>query len=489
MAESRFLFTDRARPIVQVGSGASSTASSTGARWDVSLWDDVGFADWAGTEPTWTDASTFVVSADLFSGRERVTDAFIPGRAEILFDNDDYWGNNEIVVDALPIGSGLVVPGILDLLEDPPGSGLYQVLNPDIEVVESPAGSGLYELHRVTAGPGPDESVVLQLGQQIRVGVEHDVYGVRWLWRGFIDDMEPVWDADNGNVITVRALDPLGEVGRVELADTVDEADDEAASDRVSTILDEAPWTTDKRIIDTVAIGLVAAKLDGKVVDLLTRCANSVGGYVFGDSDGNIVFRNSAWLGTNASRHADFTVTNDSTISEPITVCPSRWSRPNRRRDIAGRVILGVAGEDPDPPYESQEVIDGYGAEPYTIRDLWTKSSAARSDIAETILAARAPSYLPRIDSVTVYVDSDQDSAVDLATLVDVTTPSRLRCRHLAPDGSVVFDDECFATGVTHRISAEAWIVDIALDRSDPFAIATGPYLWDVAEWDQAQWN
>lgn len=494
MAVSRFLFTERARPIVQVGHGASSAASSAGARWDVSLWDDVGFADWAGVEPTWTDASTFAISADLFTGRERITDQFIPGRADIVFDNDSGWGSGDnIHVDELPIGAGLYDPTSAGLVldEDPDGSGLYRILNDDVDLVEDPAGSGLYNIVRGDIGGGDpiDFLTTLTLGQQIRVGVDHNVYGLRWLWRGFIDDIEPVYDAENGSTVTVRALDPLGEVGRVDLASTVDETDDEGASTRVTHILNAAPWTTDKRIIDTVATGLVAAKLDGKVVDLLTRCAASVGGWVFGDTDGDVVFRSSSWLNTPASRHEDFTVTNDPAIAEPITVCASRFSRPNRRRDIAARVILGVEGLDPQPPYESTAVIDDYGAESYVVRDLWTKSTTTMADIAARILTTRSPDTIPRIDSVTINVDTDQDAAVDLATLVSVTAPSRIRCRHLDSSGVVVFDDQCFAVGVTHRITATEWVVDVALDRSDPFAIAAGPYLWDVADWDQAQWN
>lgn len=438
MSVPMFEFTSRAYPVVQVGSGASSTAASTGARWDVSLWDDSGFAEWAGSEPTWRDASCFAISADTTGGRfatgGRVTDEFDVGKAVIVFDNVTGWGSPE-------------------------------------------------------AAPSLTEPRLI-VGQQIRVGVWHQVFGYVWVWRGFMDDVEPVYDASDWSTVAVRAIDPLGESGRPQVAKVTAEADDEAASTRLATLLDEAPWVTAKRDIATVSTGLVAATLDGKVLDLMRRCAVSSGGWVFGDSDGNVVFRGPGWLNDEASRAPEFVITNDSSIAGANVVCPSRWVRPVRRADVIGRVVMQPDAGDPET-YESSSVIDDYGAESVRIPSVWTKSPTDRATIAARILATHSPATVPRIESVTVHAHGAGvgASAVDLAALVDAGRPTRLRCRHLDESGAVVFDDECFATGVRHHITRDEWTVEISLDRSDPFVIPTGPHYWDVDDWDQAQWN
>lgn len=437
-APSRFEFTDRCRPILQVGSGASSTAPSIGGRWDVSLWDDVGFAEWAGAEPTWTDASEFVQSADTTSGRvgnnTRVTDEFEVGRGVFVFDNATGWAN----------------PNML---------------------------------------PSPD-SPRLVGGQQVRVGVDHRVFGIVWLWRGFIDDIEPVWSPTDWSTVMVRAIDPLGESGRPMLAQVTPRPDDEAASDRFAALLDAAPWVTAKRDISTVATELVEAPFDGRVLELGRRCALSAGGWVFGTANGDVAFRGASWLNSEASRAPDFVVTNDPAIAEPITVCPSGWSRPYRRRDITARVILATPPSDPET-YESTSTIDDCGADTLSIRDLWTKSPTDRANIADRLLTVRGPDTVPRLESVTVHAHhaGDNRAAVDMATLISATRPSRLRCRFLDDNNAVVFDDQCFATAVQHHITSDEWTIDVALDRSDPFSVPTGPHYWDVDNWNQAQWS
>lgn len=433
MPVSRFSFTERARPVVEVGFGASSTTTSAGARWDVDEWDESGFAEWAGVEPTWIDASEFCQQVDTQAGRERVTDTVRAGRAVFLFGNDSGWA-------------------------DP------------------------------NATPGDGEPQ-LTLGQQIRVGVYHSAFGYCWKFRGFIDDIEPVWDADADAVVAVRAIDALSESGRATVAKLTPEADGETATDRIATILDEAPWTESKRIIDTVATELIEATLDGKAIDLLRRSAESVGGWVFGDTDGNVVFRGPSWLNGAAVLNPQVTVTNDPAISEPVTACASSWSRPARRRDITARVVVSTTADDAVPEvYESQTVIDDYGAESIDLRDLWTKDGAARESIAERLLETRTPDSVPRVERLALY-GTTSDMAVDAMALLDFAVPTRLRARHLDSSGGVIFDDQCFVTGVAHHITPDEWSVDVALDLSSPFVIETGPALWDVDEWDNAQWS
>lgn len=430
MSTPEFSFTSRARPVVEIGFGSSSVPTGT-ARWDFAYWDDFD-ARWAGDEPTWRDVSCYAQYADGIIGRGRITDPFPVGTLDIAFDNSDGWADPVLTE----------VDGIMSI----------------------------------------------RPGRPIRLGVEHSVFGTCWLFRGFIDGVEPMFDPEVPEWVMLRCVDALGEVGRAKLADTVATGADETASERVTRILDAVPWLASKRDIDASSTALVGAVLEGQVVDMLRRCADSENGACFGDVDGNVVFRNRSWL-----LHADDTPV-DATIGDGASgICPSGWRTPFVRADLTTRVILGRLMPPDAPTNPEPRVYDDlvgqrrFGVEPIQLLDLWTRDDADLDYIGARILAQRNAVTLPLVQSVTIDA-ATSDKALDLLATVDIWRPSRYRCRHVLPRGTV-FDDNYFATGVEFHIERDMWRAEISLDKSDLYMIPAGAARWDQAQWDQAYWQ
>lgn len=255
MTLTRFQFTDRVRPVLEVGIGASSV-SETAPRWDVSLWD---VAMWVGDEPLWRDVACDVVEVVIDQGRGRVMEAFPVATATVLVDNVSGWA-------------------------DPSSSAT-------------------------------DAPLQLRPGRPIRIGVNHAVLGDCWLYRGFIDAILPRDDPEDWSTVELRCVDALGEVGRAKLVATTETGAGEQAHTRFTRILDAVMWPETKRYVSTSAIRrLYAAEIDGQVVDLLRQTAESEGGWAFGDNDGDVVLQARSWLYTEIGAAVDATIGNVSPV-------------------------------------------------------------------------------------------------------------------------------------------------------------------------------
>jgi len=230
----RFTWTDRARPIVQIGIGTGEYLS---ALWDQARWDvDV----WAGAEPAWRDVTCDSFSFRCEYGRQRSTDRFVVGAATIVLWNATGWADPNTA--------------------DEPGT------------------------------------LTMRPGRPIRVGVEHVQLGIRWLYRGFIDAMTPVYDPTAIDTVELSCVDALGEVNRAKVlpldppmyaGDSVDV--------RIGRLLDAANWPTTKRKLSPTGDTLIADDLGGQLADLLGQAADSGGGNVYGDLDGDIAYRARDW--------------------------------------------------------------------------------------------------------------------------------------------------------------------------------------------------
>lgn len=423
MSLPRFTFTDRCRPVAQIGTG-DSRIGAVAARWDVSLWDTPD-ATWSGVEPLWRDISCEAFSWESSEGRMRTTDRYVPGAGTLLARNVTGWA------DPLHIDN-------------------VAALN-------------------------------MRPGRSIRVGVEHDLYGYCWLFRGFIDEVRPSYEPTQTDTVQFNCIDALGEVNRAKLK-PVDPpiGDGETAAVRCHNILDLAAWPDSKRDIAPTSWPLIAIDYGGQVADLLGVTAESVGGVVFGDHEANVCFRPRDWQTFTPDTPVDATIGN----VDPGDVCPGEWVRPFDRADIATRVIVG---RDADTAY----VLDDtpaqilYGIEPFERTSLHTRNDPDLVSLAETILRIRGADTAPRVRSV--HIDARMGARqLDLMSTVSVHTPSRYRCRLLLPRG-LVFDDNYFATGVSHRLDANSWTLDLNLDIAQPFE-AGGAY-WDQAGWDRNIWS
>lgn len=424
MSLASFTFTERARPIVELGIG--DTRMPTGnATWDVARWDTAPGATWTGTEPTWLDVTCDVFTYRTEYGRRRTTDRFVPGVASVVVNNSSGWADPNVAVD----------PGVL------------------------------------TVRPG----------RAIRVGVVHEVYGVRWLFRGFVDAMTPTYVPGETDAVELACIDALGEVNRAKLLPNHDAiAGGDTVTQRISRLLDLAEWSTVKRDLWPTSDTLIADTMGGQVADLLGQAADSGGGSVFGDSEARIAYRPRDWQTYIPGTPVAATIGN----VDPADVCPTRWERPFARADLATRVIIGR-------DLETALVLDDdpaqlpYGIEPFERTDLLTESDARLQQLGERILRTRAASSSPRIRSVSLDART-APNVLDLMTSVDVYLPSRYRCRLEYPRGTV-FDEEHFATGVAHEVTPKAWTLELNLDLASPFAAAGG--RWDGARWDQATWT
>lgn len=418
----RFAFTDRCRPIVEVGIGDARIASS-GGLWDTARWDTAG-AVWSGVEPSWVDVTCDVVAFRCEYGRRRTTDRFVPGVATVVVDNQTGWADPNVTVDPFTLN--------------------------------------------------------MRPGRAIRMGVVHEELGTCWLFRGFIDGMTPTYSPIEADTVELACIDALGEVNRAKLPPLAAPAyEGDTVDARITRLLDLAKWPTTKRDLQPTGDALIAHALGGQLADLLGQAADSGGGAVFGDLEARVAYRPRDWQTYVPGTPVDGTIGN----VEPTDVCPVRWERPFNRADLTTRVLIGRDVETAQV-LEDLPAQVRYGIEPFERTDLLTASDAGITQLGRRILRTRSAATAPRVRSVTLDARTSDD-AMDLMSTVDVYQPSRYRCRLQYPRGEV-FDVEHFATGVAHEVTTEAWSLDLNLDLAEPYAAVGGRWdgaMWDQALW------
>jgi len=278
MTMAKFSWTDRAVPIVHLGIGDTRVPYGN-AIWDQARWDTPANT-WAGTEPSWYDITCDTYSYRCEMGRPRITDRFVAGAATVLVNNESGWADpNEV--------------------SDP-------------------------------------NSLTVRPGRAIRMGVVHAVYGVRWLFRGFVDAVIPVYDPTQVDTVQFDCVDALGEVNRAKFVPSA-LAPEETVTQRINRLLDLGLWSAAKRDLDPSSDTLVTDDMSGQLADLLSQAADSGGGSVFGDLEARIAYRSLDWQSFPPDTPVDGIIGNVAAGD----VCPTKWERPFNRADIATRVIVG----------------------------------------------------------------------------------------------------------------------------------------------------
>jgi hypothetical protein len=450
MTLAAFTWTDRARPIVELGIGDTRIPAGQ-ATWDHARWDTAGDM-WAGTEPVWHDITCDTHQFRCLYGRVRVTDRFTVGEATVSVDNASGWADPNVV--------------------------------------------------------GDTNVLTVRPGRPIRMGVIHQDFGVRWLFRGFVDSVLPTYDPVDPDRVELSCIDALGEVNRAKFVPQLFTGAGETVRYRIHRILDLTKWPTEKRDVDFTSDTLIGDDLSGQAADLLGRAADSNGGSVFGDMEGRVAYRSRDWQTFQPGTPPDGTIGNVEDGSPnrvtfdpfnyledgaqvvwgatvPADVCPTRWERPFARADIATRIIVG---RESDPASLVQlDDLEGqllYGIEPFQRTDLLTQHDDTLAMLARRFLNARHHTTAPRVRSVSLSA-ATADNALDLMSTVDVYKPSRYRCR-LQYDRGMVFDDEYFATAVAHDVTPSAWTLELNLDSAAPFAVVGE--RWDSGHWDSTVW-
>jgi hypothetical protein len=430
-----FKWTDRCRPFLELGVG-DSRVPGTAARWDVQEWDDTD-AVWAGTEPWWQDVTCETYEVRIVLGRERTTDRFDVGTMSVTAANLSGWAD-------------LDQPSFADV-----------------------------------------NTLMLRPGRSIRFGVDHQTLGHVVLFRGFVDVVDPLYEPDS-SIVRLQCIDAAGEVGRVKMGGDVPLVGaDETVANRIGRILDAAHWPSTKRDIDGTSTPLLAVAMDGQVLDLLGQAADSAGGAVFADAQANICYRAQDWQTYPADRPPDAVIGNVA----PGDVCPTRWSRPYARADMATRIIVANQAEPAlAAVIDDQDAWSLYGIETFERSDLSTRDQDDLNRLANRYYFTRGPSTIPRIRSVGLDGRTGND-VVDLLTAASPYEPTRYRCRLLLPRGPV-FDQDHYCTGLGYVITPEGWTADLNLDLSAPFAATSAP-RWEPASgddaglgrWSRSQWN
>ena len=427
MSVAQIIGVDGVRPVVELGVGDTRIPVGQG-RWDVAEWDVDPEATWAGTEPTWLDITCYVHDIEVETGRDRSMQTWAVGAATITVDNGDGWA---------------------DMGQGPPTD--------------------------------PLSTLSIRPGRQLRAGISIDDGPVRWLYRGFIDDAEPRYEAEESDIVTLGCVDAKGEAGKIDVA-RVDPPVGvaETVTARIGRVLDLVLWPVERREIAATSVTLIGTELGARAVDLFDVAADSGGGVVFGDSRGYVVFRQRDWQTYAPTIPPEATIGN----VDVDDVCPSGWERTWRREDVATRMIVGRSGE-PGRTFDDEPNQIIYGIETISRTDLEADQDSQLDRLGERWLRVMSADYMPRVAAVTIDAGTST-AARDLAATVDPTVAPRYRCRHRRADGTVVFDAEFFATGVRHSISPTGWTCRITLDDAAPFAAAGG--RWDAAEWDRTTW-
>ena len=104
--------------------------------------------------------------------------------------------------------------------------------------------------------PSSDDSLAFEVrpGRQIRFGVAVDGGAPRWLYRWFIDSVDPSYEpAQETDTVTVACVDAKGHVGKIAAAKTATPVGaGDTADVRINRVLDAVLWPPGARDLDAV---------------------------------------------------------------------------------------------------------------------------------------------------------------------------------------------------------------------------------------------
>lgn len=335
---------------------------------------------------------------------------------------------------------------------------------------------------QVTGGSNIPVPIYLEPGVLVRIGVDHQVYGVHWLFHGYVDAIVPVYDPVRQAVANIECIDALGEMGRLPIED-IGGVDPEEAWERVWRLVSETTWPPAWAEVDDDATWMSNQNTrPDRAIELLTQTAESCGGAMFGDPEtGHIVFRARDWQAWDPDDPPHGWITNGSHPSAPgiLAVCPSTWERSWRREDMTTRISFG-GGYATSGFYTNPEAEARYGIEAYE-RTLVCVEQRILDKLGHRQLKLRGPGAFPRVAAVNIAATTG-DAAVDMLTLTTFTLPSRYQCG-LVIDGQTVFDRQYLVTGLRHTIERDSWTCRMELDIADVFA--TNGARWGKGHWSR----
>jgi hypothetical protein len=404
---------------VEIGFSTVSSGSST---WGTGLWNT---ADWSGRDVVWTDVSAYVRTISSSRDKNRDVDQFQSGTAQVTFSN--------------------------------------------IDARFTPAN---------TTGPyasGGVTKIVPRVPIRIRATWASTTYGVFYGRVNSWADSYPGQGKDC--VTTINCSDVLADLATVNLAELlVAVGTGEAAGQRISRILNASGWLWGTDLNAGALTTMQGTVYADSALSLVQTTAESDGGAVFADQDGQLVYHDPYWeAGARSTRATTAQIVFGSGVGEV------KFTDPQLTYDDT--MIFNSSTVTREGGVE-QASLDADSVSLYGTRSISHSGLFCETDEQAAVLADfdvfrfADPEY--RVASLIVYPASSAAAywplilgarVGDLCT-VDVPTPAALTITR-----------SVFITGISHTLtSSGGWVVQFGFASAATWTPVQGG--WDTGLWD-----
>jgi hypothetical protein len=408
-------------PTLTVEAGLSAAVGSYGA-WDAGAWDA---ATW-GPDDLWVDISRWVRSVSTDGGFARDLQAWDGGSATVVLRNED---------------------------------GRFSPDNPD-----SP--------YR-TAG-------VTEIRPWRPVRITATWAGVTWpLWRGYALSWDELYQrpypGGGGAVVTVRCVDELSKLGRVDGLEQPPAGAGETSGRRVHRVLDAAGHIGARDVAMGVRT-LQATTLGDNTAQELALTADSEGGAIWVGADGAVVFADAYALASSPRSATTQAVLGDQPGDLPIADMEVSYDGELVTNVVAWSRKDGTTQTAADAGSRAL-----YGDLRSTRSDLLCEDDAQVAQLAAWHLHQRRA---PELRVTSVRIPARRDLARLLPEVLGRRVRDLVRVRRHHPGGHMV-DQLCHVASISHDIGRDEWVTTYGLWSATPYR-AVG--RWDDATWDASVW-
>lgn len=399
-----------------------STVSSSASTWSIGVW---GTSEWSGRDVVWTDVSAYVRTISTSRDKNRDVDQFQSGTAQVTFSN--------------------------------------------IDARFTPANtSGPYTSGGVT-------KVVPRVPIRVRATWAGITYGVFYGRVNSWADSYPGQGKDC--VTTIACSDVLADLATINLAELlVAVGASEAAGLRISRILNASGWQWGADLNAGALATMQETVYGDNALSLVQNTAESDGGAVFADQDGQLVYHDPYWeAGVRSTRATAAQIVFGSGVGEV------QFTDPQVTYDDT--MIFNSSTVTREGGLE-QASVDVDSVSLYGTRSIAHSGLLCETDEQSALLADfdifrfADPEY--RVASLIVYPASSPAAywplilaarVGDLCT-VKVPTPA-----------AITITRSVFLTGISHTLtSSGGWVVQFGFASAAPWTAVQGG--WDNGLWD-----
>ena len=399
-----------------------STVSSGASTWSTGLWNT---ADWSGRDVVWTDVSAYVRTISTSRDKNRDVDQFQSGTAQVTFSN--------------------------------------------IDARFTPAN---------TAGPyasGGVTKIVPRVPIRIRATWASTTYGVFY---GRVNSWADAYPGQGKDcVTTINCSDVLADLATVDLAELlVAVGTSEAAGLRISRILNASGWQWGTDLNAGALSTMQGTVYADSALSLVQTTAESDGGAVFADQDGQLVYHDPYWeAGARSTRATTAQIVFGTDVSEV------KFTDPQVTYDdtmIFNSSTVTRAGGIEQASLDVDSV-SLYGTRSISHSGLLCETDAQSSVLADfDIFRFADPEY--RVASLIVYPAS---SAAVYWPLILAARVGDLCTVKVPTPAAITITRSVFITGISHSLtSSGGWVVAFGFASAAPWTAVQGG--WDTGLWD-----